>query len=86
MKKGQKKKQDKAIKKRTKEKLAQKREHALGAVTALHYIRQARNYPIEGCWVQKDWQKEDGGLAVVVVARRQPNGNIVFGNYLRGVH
>jgi len=34
----------------------------------------------EGCWVQESWQKD--GLAVVVVARRQPNGNIVFGNYL----
>ncbi|MBI3242242.1 MAG: hypothetical protein HYZ49_08120 [Chloroflexi bacterium] len=82
MKKGQKKKQDKALKKRTKEKLSHKRERALGAVTALYQVRHARNYPIEGCWAQKDWQSGEGGLAVVVVARRQPNGNIVFGNYL----
>ena len=82
MKKGQKKKQDKALKKRTKEKLAQKRDRVLGVMTALYQVRQARNYPIEGCWVQKDWQNQDGGLVVVVVARRQPNGNIVFGNYL----
>jgi hypothetical protein len=46
----------------------------------VYHIRQARNYPIEGCWVQADWQ--EGGLAVIVVARRQPDGNIVFGNYL----
>ena len=82
MKKGQKKKQDKAFKKRAKEKHAHKRAQAFGAMTALHHVRQARNYPIEGCWVQQDWQKGDSGLAVVVVARRQPNGNIVFGNYL----
>ena len=29
---------------------------------------------------RRDWQ--DSGLAVIVVARRQPDGNIVFGNYL----
>ncbi len=82
VKKGQKKKQDKALKKRAKEKHAHKRAQALGVMAALYHIRHARNYPIEGCWVQKDWQSGDGGLAVVVIARRQPNGNLVFGNYL----
>lgn len=82
MKKGQKKKQDKALKKRAKDKIAKKREHAIGSLTVLHYIRQARHYPLEGCWVQKDWQREEGGLLIVTVARRQPNGNIAFGTYL----
>jgi hypothetical protein len=43
-------------------------------------VWQARNYPIESCWIQKDWK--ESGLAIVVVVRRQPDGNLVFGNYL----
>jgi len=80
MKKGDKKKQQKALKKRTERKLVRKQENLLQALSPLRYIRQARSYPIEGCWVQQDW--DEGGLAVVVIARRQPNGNLVFGNYL----
>jgi hypothetical protein len=76
MKKGDKKKQQKALKKRAE----RKQQYSLDALSPLRYIRQARNYPIEGCWVQKDWDKS--GLAVVVIARRQPNGNLVFGDYL----
>jgi len=51
-----------------------------GQVRALRHVYQARSYPIEGCWAQEGW--ENNGLAVVVVARRQPDGNVVFGNYL----
>ena len=43
-------------------------------------LRQARNYPIEGCWIQPDWR--ESGLAMIVLVRRQPDGNLVFGNYL----
>lgn len=43
-------------------------------------IRQARNYPIEGCWVLKNWRS--AGISPIAVARRQPNGNVVFGNFL----
>jgi hypothetical protein len=49
-------------------------------MAASYYVRQARHFPIEGCWVQEEW--DESGLAVVVIARRQPNGNIVFGVYL----
>jgi hypothetical protein len=80
MKKGDKKKQQKALKKRTERKQARKQENLLQGLSPLRYVRQARNYPIEGCWVQEDW--DEGGLAVIVIARRQPNGNLVFGNYL----
>jgi hypothetical protein len=52
----------------------------VGSISPLIHVRQARNYPIEGCWIRKDWK--ESGLAVVVLARRQPNGNIVFGNYM----
>jgi len=44
------------------------------------HLRQARDYPFEGCWTQPDWDQD--GLAVIVIARRQPDGKIVFGNYL----
>lgn len=81
MKKGDKKKQRKALKRRTAGKQARRQARAAQRpISPLHHVRQARNYPLEGCWVSPDWQKS--GLAVVVVARRQPDGGIVFGNYL----
>lgn len=80
MKKGDKKKQQKALKRRAERRQRRKPLPQFGEKLALSYIRQARGYPIEGCWAQKNW--EDGGLAVIVVARRQPNGNLVFGSYL----
>lgn len=51
-----------------------------GQVRALRHVYQGRSYPIVGCWTQEGW--ENNGLAVVVVARRQPDSNVVFGNYL----
>lgn len=80
MKKGEKKKQAKALARRTERKTAKTAQRVATAEADLRPIRQARNYPLEGCWVQSGW--EDAGLAVVVVARRQPNGLIVFGNFL----
>jgi len=80
MKKGEKKKQAKALAKRTERKSAIKAQQVAAAEGELRPIRQARKYPLEGCWVQSGWQ--EAGLAVVVVARRQPNGLLVFGNYL----
>ncbi len=78
MRKGEKRKQQKALKRRSEAKKARKRAHAQWLVPPLQLL-QARSYPLEGCWVQEDWR--ENGLAVVV-ARRQPNGCIVFGNYL----
>ena len=80
MKKGEKKKQVKALKKRSREKLSRMQTQSIAPVSALHHIRRAREYPIEGCWVMRNWKAN--GLTIVVVARRQPDGNIVFGNYL----
>jgi hypothetical protein len=80
MKKGEQKRQKKALKKRTEKKVEQKLSQLRTAGLAQLILRQARTYPFEGCWVQETWK--DGGLAVVVVARRQPNGNLAFGNYL----
>jgi len=80
MKKGDKKKQQKVYKRRAESKQARKQERLQGALSPLRYVRQARDYPIDGCWVRQGW--EEDGLAVVAIARRQPNGNIVFGTYL----
>jgi hypothetical protein len=80
MKKGENRKQEKAIKRRAQSKLARKESAQAKAASAVRYIHQARGYPLEGCWVQSGWTET--GLAVVTVARQQPNGNIVFGNYL----
>lgn len=80
MKKGEHKRQQKVLKKRTEKKLTQRIGQIMGTLSAHSIIRQARAYPFAGCWVQEDWK--EAGLAVVVVARRQPNGNIAFGNYL----
>jgi len=79
-KKGQRKKQEKSLKKRTQRKLSHGQAGPAGPTTELRYIRQARNYPIEGCWIRRDW--EATGLAVIVLARRQPNGNLAFASYL----
>ena len=81
MKKGDKKKQHKALKRRTQSKTARSLQRAVSMIhPALRHLNQARSYPIENCWVQEDWQ--ESGLAVVCVARRQPDGNIVFGVYM----
>ncbi len=79
MKKGEKKKRERALKKRTESKVGRKAARATG-IAGARAIREARSYPLVGCWVQQGWDK--GGLAVVVVARRQPDGRLVFGNYL----
>ena len=80
MKKGEKKKQHKLLKRRTASNLQRRAQRASSSASPLYHVRQARNYPFDGCWIQRDWQ--DSGLAVIVIARSQPNGNIVFGNYL----
>jgi hypothetical protein len=81
MKKGDKKKQHKALKRRMQSKAIRSQQRAVSLIhPVLRHLNQARNYPIENCWVQEGWQ--DSGLAVVCVARRQSNGNIIFGVYL----
>lgn len=80
MKKGDKKKQQKALKRRTENRQLQKQARGQGGDSPQRHLRQARQYPIADCWVQRDWEKS--GLAVVVVTRQQPDGGLIFGNYL----
>ncbi len=88
MKKGKKKKQHEALKKRAESKPARQQPPATPSgplqfirqifnrgggtepATPSQFIRLARNYPIEGCWVRRGWDTD--GMAVVVIARRQP--------------
>ncbi len=45
------------------------------------YIQtKARSLPLHECLINPDWQS--GGLATVLVSRKQPSGNIVAGVYL----
>lgn len=81
MKKGEKKKRQRALKRRTKRKQGRRQQRAAKpTTTALHHIHQAGNYPIEDCWARPDWMEH--GLAVIAIARRQPDSNIVFGTYM----
>ncbi len=46
-------------------------------------IRRARDYPILECWISDNWQKKDNiGLIEVLVARKQPDGDVCFGMFL----
>ncbi len=40
----------------------------------------ARQMPIEGAWVQQGWQEQ--GVARILLARAQPNDDILFGEYI----
>lgn len=80
MKKGDKKKQKKVQKRQVQKKQSLARLLWQDIQGPLYHVRHARDYPIQDCYVHEGW--EESGLAVVVVIRRQPNGHIVFGNYL----
>ena len=80
MKKGERRKRRRTLKKRSERKRVHRRPRAAGSATVLGHLRRAREYPIEGCWAMEGW--DENGLAIIVIARRQPNGNIVFGTYL----
>jgi len=43
-------------------------------------LKNARDYPIYGCWIMADWQDE--GISPVIVAREQEPGRVMFGVYM----
>ncbi len=43
-------------------------------------IHQARAYPIHECLINASWQ--ESGLATLLISRRQPDGDLLFGVYL----
>lgn len=43
-------------------------------------VRHAREYPIHECWISRSWKEQ--GIANIILSRKQPDGDIVFGVYL----
>ena len=76
------KKQQRALQKRTKrkQKQARKQSQAPVGINPRRLLRMARQMPVEGAWVQQGWQEQ--GVARVLLARTQPNENILFGEYI----
>lgn len=75
--------QKKLMKKRQKDKLRKRqRLEAIpyNLMNAKKKIRRARQCPLHECLINPSW--EEKGLATVVVSRRQPDGNLLFGVYL----
>ncbi len=73
------------MKKRSKQKVASQHktpQQTLTAFSEQSIIRRAREYPILECRISSDWEKEQPGLVEILVARKQPDGDICFGFYL----
>ncbi len=45
-----------------------------------HYLEHAREYPIFGCWIMKDWY--EAGITPVLVVREQEPGKVMFADYM----
>jgi hypothetical protein len=43
-------------------------------------LEHARDYPLYGCWVTAGW--EELGIAPVIVARKQDDDHVLFGDYM----
>ncbi|MCD6172071.1 MAG: hypothetical protein J7J36_06655 [Thermoplasmata archaeon] len=43
-------------------------------------VRNARKYPIYECMINPSWKEM--GLAIILLSRKRPDGNILFGCYL----
>jgi hypothetical protein len=76
------KRQKRLMKKRQKDKLrrTQRLEAIPYTLLSAKEIRSARQYPLYECLINPSWKEK--GLAVVVVSRHQPDGNLLFGVYL----
>ena len=80
------KRQKKLMKKRQKDKLRRKRQLESIPYTVLSTkkkIHSARHYPLYECLINPSW--EEKGLATIVVSRRQPDGDLIFGVYLADI-
>lgn len=78
-----KRRQNKLMKKRQKDKLRKNiRIHStpFEFLNPKKKIQKARQLPIHECLINASWQ--EGGLATILLSRQQPNGMILFGVYL----
>jgi len=53
---------------------------AVKLVGPSYYLKNAREYPLYGCWIMADWH--ESGITPVVVAREQEPGKVMFGVYM----
>ena len=75
--------QQKLMKKRQKDKVRRKARVEMipySVLDARRKIQLARQYPLYECLINPSWK--DKGLATILVSRRQPDGNLLFGLYL----
>lgn len=73
------------MKKRSKQKAASQHKSHPQEFTSLSgqaIIRRARTFPLFECLISNNWQKDDMGLVEILLARKQPDGDICFGSYL----
>jgi hypothetical protein len=79
----EKRRQKKLMKKRQKDRSKRKKRAGSTAFSFLSrkkMILRARSLPIHECLINPSWKQD--GLATILVSRKQPNGNILFGVYL----
>ena len=77
------KRQKKLMKKRQKDKARkQNKENTtpFRLLSSRKKVLSARNFPFYECLINPSWQEE--GLATILVTRRQPDDNLIFGVYL----
>jgi hypothetical protein len=48
--------------------------------TPQEILKNARKYPILGCWTMQGWQ--ESGIAPFIIARQQDEGQVLFANYM----
>ena len=73
------------MKKRSKQKAALQRKSHQQEFTSLSpqaIIRRARTFPLLECLITANWQQNNTGMAQILLARQQPDGDICFGSYL----
>ena len=84
------KRQKALMKRRSKQKATSQhkaQQQALTPSSPQAILRRARSYPLYECLISDNWNKKDSkGLVEVLVARKQPDGNICFGVYLIDVY
>jgi hypothetical protein len=79
------KRQKALMKKRSKQKAAtqhRSQQQDFMSLSAAAIIRRARSFPIFECRISDTWDKEEPGLVQILLARKQPDGDICFGIYL----
>lgn len=83
----QKRRQKKLMKKRQKDKARKKKQAGsvpFALLSATKKILGARKLPIYECLINPSWKEK--GIATILISRRQPNGNLLFGVYLVDVY